>query len=165
MDYYSSSIIELCYVSRANKNLTSQDLLRLIRESRKWNEAHHLTSILFLKDGFFCQALEGSLKNLDLVCRRIRVSNSHNQVVHLETRQVPARSIPNHALQFYAQDAIKRNFPKLSEELGKPSHDRIALTRAIRVAAMQSSAGNIYIAPTKIMGLDSLQPHSQSIMS
>lgn len=143
MDHYSSSIIELCYVSKASKNFAPQDFLRLIRESRKWNEVHHVTSILFFQDDFFCQMIEGSLKNLDLACRRIRISSSHNQVTHLETRQVPTRSIPEHALQFYAQNAIKRNFPKLSEELAKSSHDRIALIRAIRMAAIQSSSGNI----------------------
>lgn len=141
MDHYSFNIIELCYVSKASKNFSPQDFLRLIRESRKWNEAHDLTSILFFKDNFFCQIIEGSFKNLDLVCRRIRISSSHNQVTHLETRQVPTRSIPEHALQFYAQDAIQKNFPALFEELGKPSYDRIALIRAIRMAAMQSSVG------------------------
>ena len=142
MSHYSSSIIELCYISKASQNFAPQDFLRLIRESRKWNEAHHLTSILFFKDACFCQIIEGSLKNLDLVCRRIRMSSSHHQVCHLETRQVPIRSIPEHALQFYAEDAVKRNFPRLSEELEKSSYDRIELIRAIRSAAMQSSSGN-----------------------
>ena len=143
MGHYSSSIIELCYISKASKNFAPQDFLRLIREARKWNEAHHLTSILFFNNDSFCQMIEGSLKNLDLVCRRIRVSSSHNQVTHLETRQVPIKSIPKHALQFYAEDAVKRHFPGLSEELEKSSHDRIALIRAIRSAVLQSSSGNI----------------------
>jgi hypothetical protein len=143
LDHYSSSIIELCYISKASKNFVPRDFLRLIRAARKWNEAHHLTSILFFKDDSFCQIIEGSLKNLDLVCRRIRMSSSHHQVTHLETRQVPTRSIPEQALQFYAHDAVERNFPKLSEELAKSSYDRIALIRAIRSAAMQSSSGNI----------------------
>ena len=139
LDYYSSDIIELCYVSKANNGLTNNNFLRLINSARRWNEAHDVTSVLFFRDGFFCQTIEGSLKNLDLVCRRIRNSQSHNQICHLETRRVQIRSIPGDALKFYAHDAVKSKFPKLSEELAKSAYDRIALIKAIRLAAIQSS--------------------------
>lgn len=139
MDHYSSNIIEICYVSKAIKAIHYQDFLRLIKTSRAWNEAHQLTSILFYREGFFCQIIEGPLKSLDLVCRRIKVSSLHYQIMHLETRQVAARSIPHHAFRFYADRALEQRFPELAQEIKRCNHDRVPLIRSIRKAAIQAA--------------------------
>ena len=135
MDYYSSSIIELCYVSRADCDLSQKTVLRLIDQSRAWNEQHDVTSILFYNDGYFCQILEGTLRNLDLVCRRIWGSPLHSRIKHLETRAISKRSMPYAAFQFFSQGVTCEQFPELSIEMTRADYDRIALTRAIRAAA------------------------------
>lgn len=121
------------------KTISHKDFLALIKASRAWNESHQLTSILFYRDGYFCQIIEGSFKNLDLVCRRIKVSSLHYQIMHLETREVFTRSIPNDAFKFYAQDALDQKFPELAHELITQNRDRISLIKAIRKAAIQAS--------------------------
>lgn len=142
MDYYSSNTIELCYVSKASKTINNKDFLRIIKASRAWNEAHQLTSILFYKEGYFCQIIEGSLKNLDLVCRRIKVSSLHYQIMHLETREVVVRSVPQHAFRFYAQGALELKFPELAQEIIGCNCDRVSLIRSMRKAAIQASNCN-----------------------
>lgn len=135
MDYYSSNIIELCYVSKADCDLSQQTVLRLIDQSRAWNERHDVTSILFYNDGYFCQILEGTLRNLDLVCRRIWSSPLHSRVRHLETRAISKRGMPHAAFRFFSQGATSQKFPELSIEMTRADYNRIALTRAIRAAA------------------------------
>lgn len=139
MDHYSSSIVELCYVSKAMKAIGHKDFLALIKASRAWNESHQLTSVLFYREGYFCQIIEGSFKNLDLVCRRIKVSSLHYQIMHLETREVFKRSVPHDAFKFFAQDALDQKFPELAQEIMRQRQDRVSLIRAIRKAAIQAS--------------------------
>jgi hypothetical protein len=138
MDYYSSGIFELCYVSKANKKIEHNDLLRLVRNSRVWNASHHLTSILFYDENYFCQLMEGPLRTLDLACRRVKISSMHHQIVQLETRQVQERLNPRYAFKFYGPIALKSNFSMLAQELSKSNHDRVLLTRFIRNAVSQA---------------------------
>jgi hypothetical protein len=63
---------------------------------------------------------------------------------------VQIRSIPDSALKFYAHNAVQSNFPQLSEELAKPDYERIALIKAIRLAAIQSSARNFFSETTLV---------------
>lgn len=141
MDFYSSDIYELSYISRAAQNFESRALLRLVERSRRWNEQHQITSILFYGNNSFCQILEGPLRDLDLVCRRIRNSVFHHKIQHLEMRQIGQRSIPEYPLRLFAEDGLRRQFPVLADEMAKLSFGRIELTRAIRAAALEASSG------------------------
>lgn len=136
MDYYSSKIIELCYVSRARGPFDQKSFLRMIDKSRKWNEQHDLTSIVFYANGGFCQILEGTLRNVDLVCRKISSSSLHHKITHLETRQVSERTILYCPLRLFAHNAVTQRFPALASEMMELSVNRVELVRAIRAASI-----------------------------
>ena len=138
MDYYSSNIIELCYVSQATQSLNQRTLLRLINDSRKWNDQHNITSVLFYKNRRFAQIIEGTMRDIDLVCRRISNSTWHCKIEHLETRQIDRRSIPDYPLRFFGNNGVDRSFPEISGHLLNESSDKASLIRQIRIAASRS---------------------------
>jgi hypothetical protein len=140
MSFYSTNLIELCYVSEIAKPLGQQNLINLINGARAWNDRHEITSVLFYVNGRFGQVMEGSMRNIDLACRRISRSTRHHRIRHLETRQINMRAAMGHPLKFYGESATNRLFPELSKSLCGQDYDKAILIRLLRLAADQCNS-------------------------
>lgn len=75
------SLHYLLYESRATRLLPETELLTLLAEARRFNEAHNLTGVLlYTTDGRFVQVLEGEAAPLAELYQRIARDARHQQV-------------------------------------------------------------------------------------
>jgi hypothetical protein len=129
-------VVELIYISQAAGRLTKGELVNLLHAARAWNEENKVTGILFYKDGYFGQVLEGSYDSIALASRRIKDDKRHFFIQQLDSRPIPQRLNPNSPLKFYGDSGLSRKFPKLSEALTTKRSDKENLLRLLRLASV-----------------------------
>lgn len=101
-------MIELVYVSRAEKRFTSAELVDMLRLFRKNNQAAGITG-LFLYDGFgtFIQALEGTNQVVQSLFEKIRRDDRHSRVNLLGETNIENRSFPEWRMGFKNLDQFQ----------------------------------------------------------
>jgi len=75
----------LIYWSRAVRPFSDAELLWLLNAARQTNARLGVTGMLLYKDGCFLQMLEGRLRDLETVFRRIETDPRHHSVQILRT--------------------------------------------------------------------------------
>ena len=93
-------MICLVYASAATRRLGDDDLLDLLRVSRRNNARTGITGLLLYKDGTFMQALEGEQRTvLDLYGTILR-DDRHRTVVSLIRFAITERFFPDWSMGF-----------------------------------------------------------------
>ncbi|QIK80640.1 BLUF domain-containing protein [Lysobacter sp. HDW10] len=80
----------IAYRSKAARELTSQELDRLLLDARTFNQRASVTGVLLYHDGSFFQFFEGPEEGVDAVYQRIRPARTHTNIVEL--LRAPSRS-------------------------------------------------------------------------
>ncbi|WP_207485923.1 BLUF domain-containing protein [Arenibaculum pallidiluteum] len=101
--------MEMClvYVSAATRPMGEDDLLALLRQSRRNNERTGVTGLLLYMEGRFMQALEGEQDTVLALYRRIAMDARHRGVTTLIKFAIPARSFPDWSMGFADIDGIQ----------------------------------------------------------
>ena len=73
----------IAYTSKASRDLTSQDLDRLLLEAQSFNEACDVSGVLLYHAGTFFQFFEGPEAAVMAVYARIRQATMHTRIVEL----------------------------------------------------------------------------------
>lgn len=73
----------IAYKSRATRELTPQDLDRLLLDARGFNQEAGVTGVLLYHAGSFFQFFEGPEKGVEAVYERIRQATTHTNIVEL----------------------------------------------------------------------------------
>ena len=73
----------IAYKSKATRDLTSQELDRLLLDARSFNEGWGVTGVLLYHAGSFFQFFEGSEQGVNAVYERVRHATTHNEIVEL----------------------------------------------------------------------------------
>ncbi len=94
----------LIYVSRAEGDLSEQQLLEILAKSRSNNERDGLTGMLLYKDQRFMQVLEGEKEKVLATYRRISEDPRHRDVVVLLRGELPERDFPDWSMGFKSID-------------------------------------------------------------
>lgn len=95
----------LAYVSSATVQLSADDLLDLLDDSRAENERLSVTGVLLFSGGNFMQVLEGPPTSLDHVMGRIRASRRHKGITELYREPITTRDFPDWRMAFRRVDA------------------------------------------------------------
>ncbi len=74
---------ELLYSSNASPDLTTEDVLDILKTSREWNLKHGVTGCLLYFDQEFIQFLEGEEKSVKNLFVKIQRDNRHSKVILL----------------------------------------------------------------------------------
>jgi hypothetical protein len=91
----------IVYISRAVHPLSDQDLTCLLTQSRRDNERHGITGILFYSHGNIAQLFEGEPAIADSLFERIARDGRHSHVQKLIDRPIAARSFADWAMAFH----------------------------------------------------------------
>ncbi len=78
-----SEIKAIAYLSRTNKDLTPQEIDKILLDARSFNQGHDITGVLLYNPGFFFQYIEGSAQHMALVYERIKNATSHTIIMEL----------------------------------------------------------------------------------
>jgi hypothetical protein len=93
-------LFTLVYVSVATKEMTADDLLALLEQSRTFNKENGLTGLLLYKERFFIQVLEGEESIIDSLFERIKVDARHFNVLLILKKPIIARNFEEWAMGF-----------------------------------------------------------------
>ncbi len=104
-------MIRLVYTSTAVKDLSSEDLLQILKSCRKNNSANDITGILLYAKRTFFQALEGEESILLPLFEQIKKDSRHKDVTLIETKEITEREFPYWNMGFQKLD--KKDFKNL----------------------------------------------------
>lgn len=90
----------LVYVSSAVRLFTPEELLELLRLSRKRNAQLGITGLLLYDHGNFIQAMEGPAANVDQLFEKICADPRHKQVTSLVQGPLEERQFQRYAMGF-----------------------------------------------------------------
>ena len=74
-------MIHLLYVSRAIYNITDDDLLNILEQSRSRNKSLNVTGMLLYSGGNFMQVLEGKAKDVEDIYDSIMADSRHKGAI------------------------------------------------------------------------------------
>lgn len=95
-------MIELVYMSHANKPLSDEELLNLLTISRKNNTQLGLTGMLLYNgEGVFIQVLEGPADAVHLLYNKIKQDPRHKDIQDLVSLPIVERSFPEWTMAFH----------------------------------------------------------------
>jgi hypothetical protein len=101
-------ILSLTYCSRANHNLTSADIDRIIAVSRINNPRHGITGWLVCGSGIFFQWLEGSREDVKRLMVAISADTRHDTIVVLnESEELGERLFADWDMELVSADDIR----------------------------------------------------------
>jgi len=100
-------MISLIYVSIARHPMTKQDLLDLLNQCVRNNQAVQITGMLLYKDGKFMQILEGPDAAVRKIYSAIEHDVRHCSIIKLVQGPVVERRFPNWTMGFRDLDAIR----------------------------------------------------------
>ena len=94
-------MIELVYISKANKRFKTEEVQAMLRIFRQKNHATGVTGLL-LYDGYgtFVQALEGDSEVLTTLYAKIKLDERHTRVNLLGETPISKRSFPDWRMGF-----------------------------------------------------------------
>ncbi|WP_034917615.1 BLUF domain-containing protein [Gillisia sp. CAL575] len=93
----------ICYVSKANPNLTIEEINEIFKLTEENNRLNHVRGILLHSLGNFFQVLEGEEKYIeDLYENKILIDSRHSEVFEVYRRNVTKPVFQNYFSQFQA---------------------------------------------------------------
>lgn len=114
----------IIYLSSATTKFTNEEILTLLRNSRKNNEVHKITGLLLYSDGNFLQIIEGKSKPLKKLYEKICVDPRHKNIIKVFEGKVTSRIYPNWKMGFNSIEK-KYNPQQLKENILYENYDSI----------------------------------------
>lgn len=90
----------LAYTSVACHHMSHEELVTLLSNCRKKNDARHVSGMLLYMDGCFFQVLEGERAILDRLFEKISKDVRHHHVMKLIMEPIEARTFGNWTMGF-----------------------------------------------------------------
>ncbi|WP_026837742.1 BLUF domain-containing protein [Gillisia sp. JM1] len=95
----------ISYVSSVNSNLTEDDILKVLKYTRNWNNDNGITGILLYSDGNFFQVLEGEKDLLKSLLSRIEKDERHYNVMVIFEKEVSETKFDDYQSDFISLDS------------------------------------------------------------
>jgi len=92
----------IIYMSSATQLLGNDELLELLKISRKNNEKKSLTGMLLYGEGAFVQVLEGEDETVDSTYEVIKADPRHKSIIQIISGKLDRRIFPNWSMGFKA---------------------------------------------------------------
>ena len=93
-------MIQLIYVSTATRDLSEQDLLELLEQSRERNKRQQVTGLLLYAGHNFIQLLEGDAADVDDIYQSILEDDRNRENLVIWRKVVEERVFPDWAMGF-----------------------------------------------------------------
>ncbi|MDP3008526.1 MAG: BLUF domain-containing protein [Methylococcales bacterium] len=90
----------LVYVSLANQEMSDDHLKSMLQKARAKNETLGITGMLLYRDGFFMQALEGALKDIEALFDTISKDARHSGLLLVYKKPIQQRGFADWTMGF-----------------------------------------------------------------
>lgn len=88
-------IHQLIYISQATKKMSNEDLLEILKVSKRNNQKINVTGSLFYNSGWFLQVLEGVPSTINDIYNRIEKDTRHKNACILYNEPTKSRTFLN----------------------------------------------------------------------
>lgn len=95
-----SDLVQLVYVSRATRELSTEDLTQLLSKIRPNNQSNSITGMLLFDGGAFMQVIEGDSASISHLFSRIQLDSRHENIVHILEKPIVKRQFPDWSMGF-----------------------------------------------------------------
>ena len=99
-------LISLVYVSSAVRPLKEEEIVNILRASRKNNEGRGITGMLLYKGGNFMQVLEGTDGQVTGLLEKVGKDSRHRGVLQLAKKKIHERAFVNWSMAFQDLDTL-----------------------------------------------------------
>jgi hypothetical protein len=111
-------LFSLIYVSSAPHQMSSEELVEILRVSHKNNAPRAITGMLLYKGGNFMQVLEGPEKDVREIFAKIEKDPRHHSIIVLAEEEIEERQFAAWEMAFVnLDDESIRNEPAYSDFL------------------------------------------------
>lgn len=93
-------MIHLIYVSTATQEMSKEDLIFLLEQSRNRNERQNVTGMLVYGGGCFLQVLEGEESDVDEIYTAIENDKRNTDNILIEKEPIEERAFPDWSMAF-----------------------------------------------------------------
>ena len=93
-------MIAVIYVSTASHKLTTDELDRILDQSRRNNQQGSITGMLLYADGNFIQVVEGESDAIDRLLGRLQQDDRHQDIVVIARYGIRERQFPTWSMRF-----------------------------------------------------------------
>lgn len=93
-------MIRLIYVSSATKEMSQQELVELLSQSREKNQLLNITGMLLYSGGNFFQILEGEKNSVEELYAKITKDERHTDCIMIDESEIKDRTFPNWSMGF-----------------------------------------------------------------
>lgn len=97
-------LYSLIYVSTAVRLLDNNELLEILRTSRKNNIENNVTGLLLYKEGNFLQILEGEEADVKFIFEKIKKDTRHTDIIIIFEEPTETREFDNWQMAFLNLD-------------------------------------------------------------
>lgn len=108
---------QLIWASRATRPFSTEELDRLVSESRRMNSIHGITGTLIYDAGGFIQVLEGDEVAVEALFSKIARDPRHREISVLDRGPVDSRRFPDWPMGRLELTPSVRSMPGISELL------------------------------------------------
>lgn len=114
----------LIYVSTAVRLLDNNELLEILRTSRKNNIENNVTGLLLYKEGNFLQILEGEEADVKFIFEKIKKDTRHTDIIIIFEEPTETREFDNWQMAFLnLDDEMIKKEPAYSQFLRDDFND------------------------------------------
>lgn len=136
-DENQDELIEISYVSKANKYFGIASLLNLLNLSVQWNNLNNLTGVLFFENDYFSQIIEGRRRDVLAIWDRIQKDPRHQIIQQTGPVIVINRRYPNWSLRFYGAEKIAQMIPHLKIAIDGLPDTKVEVLEIMRSIAQE----------------------------
>jgi len=90
----------LVYVSLATQEMSDEHLQSMLKKAREKNKRLDITGMLLYRDGFFMQALEGELSDIENLYQVISEDKRHSGLILIYKKPIKQRGFPDWTMGF-----------------------------------------------------------------
>lgn len=102
-------MIQLIYISTAERLMTADDLQSIMLTSLIHNSKKHVTGILLFDQGTFCQALEGEQRVVHELFKKIKNDPRHTNIIKIFDDEIQSRDFSSWSMRFINLNQYDRN--------------------------------------------------------
>ncbi|MBN2788893.1 MAG: BLUF domain-containing protein [Candidatus Delongbacteria bacterium] len=95
-----SGLSHLIYASKADNDITENEILEILKFARKNNEEINVTGMLLFDSGSFLQVLEGEEEELNKLFNTISKDKRHMDIVKIVNEAIPERKFKNWSMGY-----------------------------------------------------------------
>ena len=124
-------IFELIYYSTASPDLSTNDILNILENSRDFNSKNEITGCLLYHNNKFVQLIEGEEEAVKKLYAKIESDKRHSNLIIVIQDNIAGRSFKNWSMAYYkptnaaaenvSELLFKLNFLALSKLVEKPT--------------------------------------------